>query len=188
MTLQVPAGTATATVEAGAAAAQTAVAAGDPPDVIYHYSSPVAYAVCGACLQLDPLMEAREKLKPDSIVPAALATCQWQGKTWSIPCTASPTLSFYSEAKLQELGLATGQDKLPKTYDELREWSAKMTKWEGDRLVYAGYLPFNTGYSMYGQFAAFGGGLWDGEKYTIDREENREEIERAIAEEASGEG
>ncbi len=148
------------------------LAAGDPPDVIYHYSSPVAYAVRGACMQLDPLMEAHEKLKPDSIVPAALATCQWQGKTWSIPCTASPTLAFYSEAKLQELGLPTEQDKLPKTYDELREWSAKMTRWEGDRLAYAGYLPFNTGYSMYGQFAAFGGGLWDGEKYTIDREEN----------------
>ena len=148
------------------------IASGDPPDVIYHYSSPVAYAWRGACLQLDPLMEADPKLTPDALVPAALATCQWDGKTWSIPCTASPAQTFYSEAKLLELGLPTGMDELPKTYDQFRAWSGKMTKWDGDRLLYAGMLPFNTGYSMYGQFAAYGGGLWDGKQYTIDREEN----------------
>ncbi|MHB0878830.1 MAG: ABC transporter substrate-binding protein [Anaerolineae bacterium] len=148
------------------------IASGDPPDVIYHYSSPVAYAMRGACLQLDPYMEADAKLTPDSLVPAALATCQWEGKTWSIPSTASPAQTFYSAAKLQELGISTDEASLPKTYDQFRELSGKMTKWDGDNLLYAGFMPFNTGYSMYGQFASYGGGLWDGKQYTIDRQEN----------------
>lgn len=157
------------------------IASGDPPDVIYHYSSPVAYAFRGACLQLDPYMEADPKLTPDSLVPAALATCRWDGKTWSIPCTAAPAQTFYSAAKLEELGLSTAQADLPKTYDEFRALSGKMTKWDGDKLLYAGFMPFNTGYSMYGQFAAYGGGLWDGAKYTIDRAENVEFMEFLVS-------
>lgn len=148
------------------------IASGDPPDVIYHYSSPVAYAARGACLQLDPLMDAHPKLKASALVPNGLAQVQWKGKTWSIPCTMSPSLVFYSEAKLKELGVPTDQDKLPQTWDDLRALSGKMTKWNGDTLAYAGFLPLAGGFTLYGQIASMGGSLWDGEKYTINSAEN----------------
>ncbi len=157
------------------------LASGDPPDVIYHYSSPIAYAARGACMQLDDFMAKDAKLTPDSLIPNGLAQCQWQGKTWSIPCTMSPSAVFYSAKKLQELGLPTEASQLPKTYDELRAVSAKMTKWNGDTLEFGGFMPWlDDGNNFHGQMKAFGGGIWDGAQYSINSPRNVEFLELVL--------
>jgi multiple sugar transport system substrate-binding protein len=152
------------------------IASGDPPDCIYHYSSPIAYAARGTCLQLDDLMDGDPVANKAAFFEIALAQCQWDGKTWGIPLNGSPAAMWYNTDILQSKGLPTERDKMPKTLDELKELSAKMTQWEGDKLVMAGANPWSQSWSWPGQMVSNGGMIWDGAKYSINNPKNTDLI------------
>jgi multiple sugar transport system substrate-binding protein len=153
----------------------TRVASGDPPDVIYHYSSPIAYAIRGAALQIDDYMEADPVCNHDAFFEGGLGQCQWDGKTYGLACTMSPTLIYYSVEHLEKKGLPTDPDKLPKTLAEMKELSAQLIEWDGDVLKTGGFFPwaYDT-FCRYGHMAANGGSFWDGAKYTINHPKNVE--------------
>ncbi len=148
------------------------IASGDPPDCIYHYSSPIAYAARGTCLVVDDLMDADPVANKQAFFEPALAQLQWNGKTWGLPLNGSPDAMWYNTDLLQEKGLPTERDKLPKTLDELRDWSAKFTQWDGDNLALAGATPWTQSWAWFGKFVAAGGRMWDGTKYSIDDPKN----------------
>ncbi len=153
------------------------IASGDPPDCIYHYSSPIAYAARGTCLALDEMMAAHPVATKDAFLESAMAQCQWNGKTWGLPLNGSPSVMFYNTDLLQQAALPLERDKMPKTLDELKVMSAKFTKWEGDKLLMAGSNPWSQSWAWPGMCVANGGLLWDGDKYSINHPKNVELIE-----------
>ncbi|MGQ9683096.1 MAG: ABC transporter substrate-binding protein [Anaerolineae bacterium] len=153
------------------------IASGDPPDCIYHYSSPIAYAARGTCLPVDDLMDADPVANKQAFFESAIRQVQWNGKTWGIPLNGSPDAMWYNTELLQAAGLPTERDKMPKTLDELRAMSAKLTKWNGEDLEMAGASPWTQSWAWPGKFVANGGVIWDGEKYSIDHEKNVELVE-----------
>ncbi len=153
------------------------MASGDPPDCIYHYSSPIVYAANGTCMQLDDMMDADPVANKDAFEPAALAQVQWNGKTWGLVLNGSPDAMYYNTDVLQEAGLPTDRASMPKTWDQVKEWSAKVTKYDGDKVMMAGANPWSQNWTWPGQFAANGGGVWDGEKYSINHPKNIEVVE-----------
>ena len=152
------------------------IASGDPPDCIYHYSSPIAYAARGTCLQIDDMMDAHPVANKAAFFETALAQCQWAGKTWGIPLNGSPCTMWYNTEILQANGLPVERGSLPKTLDDLKAMSAKLTKWEGDKLVLAGANPWSQSWAWPGQMVANGGKIWDGVKYSINDPKNADLI------------
>jgi multiple sugar transport system substrate-binding protein len=152
------------------------IASGDPPDVIYHYSSPIAYAARGTCLQVDDLMDADPVARKDAFFPGAVAQVQWDGKTWGMPLNGSPATMWYNIDVMAANGLPTERDQMPKTMDELKEMSAKITKWDGDKLIMAGANPWVQSWAWPGQMVSAGGLIWDGAKYSINKPENAEVV------------
>ncbi|MHB0857775.1 MAG: extracellular solute-binding protein [Anaerolineae bacterium] len=153
------------------------IASGDPPDCIYHYSSPIAYAARGTCLPLDEMMDAHAVATKDAFFESAMHQCQWDGKTWGIPLNGSPCAIWYNTDLLAEAGLPTDRESMPKTWDELKEMSAKFTEWDGDKLVMAGVNPWSQSWTWPGQAVANGGKFWDGESYSINDPKNVEMVQ-----------
>ncbi len=150
------------------------IASGDPPDAILHYSSPIAYAARGTCLQLDDLIAAGSPMSRTDIVDSAWQCVTWQGKTWGVPLSGSHDAMWYNVDVLQQNGIPTDRDKLPKTLDDVKALSAKLTKYEGDTLKLCGETPWVQMWGFPGMVVANGGLLWDGEKYSINHPKNAE--------------
>ncbi len=66
---------------------------------------------------------------------------------------------------------------MPKTLDELRELSGKLTTWEGDTAKLVGATPWAGSWAWPSMFASNGGGVWDGEKYSINHPKNVELVQ-----------
>ncbi len=150
------------------------IASGDPPDCILHFSAPIAYAARGTCLSVDDLIAAGDAMSKTDIVASAWQCVTWNGKTWGVPINGSQGAMWYNTDLMAANGLPTERDKLPKTLDELRALCAKVTKYEGDTLVSCGDTPWSQNWLWPGEMVSNGGGLWDGEKYTINNPKNAE--------------
>jgi multiple sugar transport system substrate-binding protein len=120
------------------------------------------------------MMDADPVANKQAFFEGAIAEVQWDGKTWGMPLNGSPAAMFYNTDILAANGLPIERDKLPKTWDELKEMSAKVTKWDGDKLTMSGANPWVQNWAWYGEMVSAGGSLWDGAKYTINKPENAE--------------
>jgi ABC-type glycerol-3-phosphate transport system substrate-binding protein len=158
------------------------IASGDPPDAIFHYSAPIAYAARGTCRAVDDLMDADNVCNKDAFPATTLAQVQWNGKTWGVPINGSMALMWYNTDMLAAKGLPTKREDLPKTLDELQALSAKVTEWDGDTMKVGGATPWIGNWAWPGSMVAAGGtGFWDGAKYSINDPKNAALLEYWLA-------
>lgn len=108
---------------------QTLIAAGTPPDVFDMWEGYIQpYAKNGALLNLDPLLEADEKIKKDEIVPAALDAASWEGNLYSLTIgfMPGPISLYYNTQHFADAGLdAPTPDWM---WDDLRKAALALTK------------------------------------------------------------
>jgi multiple sugar transport system substrate-binding protein len=159
-----------------------AIAAGNPPDGMVIWDTPVSLGARDALVPLDELMAASEHAQVEKWPEGLLASCQYDGKTYGLPVTSGLYGIWYNADLLAEKGIPNDRESLPKTWDELRQLSKEFTVWDGDVLQSAGFVPLNADYGSYvlSIWSALNGGqLYDAanQKYTIDSEANVEMME-----------
>ena len=163
-----------------------AIAAGNPPDGMVIWDTPVSLGARDALVAIDDLMAASEHSQAEKWPEGLLASCQYEGQTYGLPVTAGLYGLWYNPNLLDEKGIPSDRESLPKTWQELRDLSKEFTVWDGDRLVSAGFVPNN------GEFNAFelpiwsalnGGQLYDAanQTYTIDSETNIEMMDFMVS-------
>lgn len=165
------------------------IAAGSPADATIVWSSPVTYAVRGALEPLDEAMAISKNSSLENWPEGVLASCQYKGVTYGLPAAAAPYAMYYNADMFEAAGISSDPKDFPKTWDELRLLSKEFTKWDGDLLLSAGFLPWGSPEDFFGQAVEFviwshanGGGVFDAAnlKYTIDSEQNIEMMRYAL--------
>lgn len=120
----------------------TAIAAGDPPEVIMLRGGDMpSYASKKAIIPLNGYLE-RDKLNVDLIFyPAEIATHKYGNKTYSLPVVAGGALYmlFYNKEIFSEAGL--DPERPPKTWQELMDYSKKLTIKKGSQVERLGFNP-----------------------------------------------
>ncbi len=163
-----------------------AIAAGNPPDGMVIWDTPVSLGARGALLPIDDLMAASQHSQVEKWPAGLLASCQFGGATYGLPVASGLYGIWYNADLFAEKGIPADRDSLPKTWDELRALSKEFTVWDGDRLVSAGFIPFNADYesaTLPIWSALNGGRIYDAENqaYTIDSESNVEMMEYFVS-------
>jgi len=150
------------------------IAAGTAPDAATLFTPPVGFAARGSLDVIDDLMDAAQYARHDKFWPTVLATCQFRGKTFGLPFSASSYAIFYNADWMKEAGLPTDRESFPKTFDDMKALSAKFVKWEGSNLKTAGFQPWSENW-IYPVWSALNGSQFfsaKAEKYTINSSEN----------------
>lgn len=163
-----------------------AIAAGNPPDGMIIWDTPVSLAARGALLPIDDLMAASEHAQADKWPAGLLASCQYEGQTFGLPVTTGSYGIWYNADLLAEKGIPNDPASLPSTWDELRQLSKEFTVWDGDVLQSAGFVPNNAEFDSYELpiwSALNGGQLYDAENrtYTIDSDQNIEMMDYFVS-------
>jgi len=137
-----------------------AIAGGTPPDVINQDRFSVGgWAARGAFLPLDDLIrrdrEAPDAVHPDDFYPACWDEAVFEGHVYAIPNTTDDRLLFYNEDILRREGYANadGSIRIPKTWDELKEYAVKMTRFDDlGNVTQVGFIPMygNSWLYLYG--------------------------------------
>lgn len=150
------------------------IAAGDPPDATIIWTSPAAFGARSALVELDALMASSQYSQQEAWPEGVLASCIWNGKTYGLPVAAGTYALFYNEELFESVGLSSKREDFPKTWDELRAVSQKFTKWNGDTLETAGFIPRPDQYELPIWSALNGSELFDAETatYQVDNEAN----------------
>ena len=151
------------------------IAGGNPPDATLLWTNPPTLGVRGALLQLDDLMSASTYSKAKDWPAAALASCQYNNRTYGLPLTAGSYAIWKNDDLFAKKGISTNPDKFPKTWDDLRKLSKEFTQWNGNKLQVAGFLPWNgeiPEITINWWAALNGGAIYDSanHKYTLDSE------------------
>lgn len=101
----------------------TVVASKSGPDVIQMGTTWMPeFVEAEAFVDLTPYMDTYQNLKPDNFFEGSVATTQYDGKTFGAPLFADTRLLFYRTDVLSSVGY----DAPPKTWDELKDVSAKL--------------------------------------------------------------
>ncbi len=163
-----------------------AIAAGNPPDGMIIWDTPVSLAARDALLPIDDLMAASEHAQADKWPAGLLASCQYEGQTFGLPVTTGSYGIWYNADLLAEKGIPNDPESLPSTWDELRQLSKEFTVWDGDVLQSAGFVPNNADFGSYTLpiwSALNGGQLYDAENrtYTIDSDQNIEMMDYFVS-------
>ena len=150
------------------------IAAGTPPDTSVIWSSPVSYASRGALLALDDMMIASKVSQAENWPKNLLIDCQIKGKTYGFPSMTGVYGIFYNQEWFQKAGLSGKPEDYPKTFTDLRALSKTFTKWNGDKLETAGFIPHFDEYLYPYWVQLNGGSIYDGtaQKYTLDADAN----------------
>jgi ABC-type glycerol-3-phosphate transport system substrate-binding protein len=124
----------------------TAIAGGNPPDVIMVHSARFfpAFAEKGVLVDLTPFV-TKDKMKLDDIFyPSDVANYVWDGKVMGLPlATDSGGWNLYYDVdEFKEAGL--DPDKPPTTWQELEDYAKKLTVKNGDKIARMGFSPMGT--------------------------------------------
>lgn len=151
------------------------ITAGSPPDISMLWDSPVALGSQGAFMALDDMM-AGSNIPIETWPAGLLSSCQFKGQTFGLPVTAGLYTMWYNEELFEAHGLPSDRESFPKTWAEMRALSKEFTKWNGDRLEVAGFVPPRAHEPMAVWSALNGGMLYDEAnlRYTLDSEQNIE--------------
>ncbi|MGH2618117.1 MAG: ABC transporter substrate-binding protein, partial [Thermomicrobiales bacterium] len=126
-----------------------AIAAGNPPDGMVIWDTPVSLGAREALVPIDDLMAASEHAQVEKWPEGLLASCQYGGQTFGLPVTAGLYGIWYNPDLLAEKGIPSDRESLPQTWEELRQLSKEFTVWDGDRLVSAGFIPNGAEFSAF---------------------------------------
>lgn len=152
------------------------IAAGNPPDVVILWGSPVALGARKALQALDSYMPNSQHCQVNKWPSGALASCQFEGKTYGFPLLAGTYVMWYNQDWFDQKGISSKREDFPKTWDELRRLSKEFTHWNGDKLETAGFVPILPDASVdFAVWSALNGSqIYDAanQKYTIDSAEN----------------
>ncbi len=150
------------------------IAAGDAPDSTILWTSPAALGSRGSLEPLDELMASSQNSQKENWPEGVLASCLFGGKTYGLPIAAGTYAMVYNQEMFEAKGISTKREDFPKTWDELRKLSKEFTRWNGDNLETAGFIPFADPYQIPIWSALNGSQIYDGanNKYTIDSEQN----------------
>ena len=152
---------------------QTAIAAGETPDIFMNYWNNAAqWANAGALLDLTPYYESDTEWNYKDIMPGALALSQYDGKFYSVPNSYSTTFMFYNADILDAAGWTT----FPTNTDELMQCIKDCTEANEDGTIKTlGLLP-NMPWLDTEMWAAAFNASWiseDGKTATADGEANK---------------
>lgn len=155
------------------------IAAGNPPDVAMIWETPIALGLQGAFLELDPYLADTANLAPENWPAGLLASCRFKGKTYGLPVAAGVYGIWYNEDMLAKKGIATDRHSFPKTWDEMRRLSKEFTRWDGDHLAEAGFMPPREVETIPIWSALNGSRIYDSDnfRYVINSEQNVEMFE-----------
>jgi multiple sugar transport system substrate-binding protein len=117
----------------------SAVAAGNPPDMVTIYSAMgiPSFVEQDALIALEneqDIAEAKEWFHP-----AVLALGTYEGKIWGLSYWQQTACLGWNKKTFDEVGL--DREKPPTSIAELDEMAAKLTKMEGDRIDRMGHMP-----------------------------------------------
>jgi multiple sugar transport system substrate-binding protein len=100
-----------------------AVVGNAPPDLLWYNPT-----IAGQLVELDALIPVDEMLKnsaiKDEIDPNLFESMEYKGKIWSIPFATNNVGVFYRPSLFK----AAGIEKLPQTWEELRQVAQKLTR------------------------------------------------------------
>lgn len=159
------------------------IAGGNPPSATVLWDPPIALAVQGTLRPLDDYLSDSENCKLENWPEAVLKSCQYDGVTYGLPFTAGSYAVFYNQEWFEEKGIPADRDSFPKTWDDLRALSKEFTRWNGDKLETAGFIPPFDAVTMPIWSGLNGGQVYDAENktYTIDSDENIEMMEYFVS-------
>lgn len=155
------------------------VIAGDvPPDVsIFDRFLVASYAARGAFVPLDDLAR-RDGVQSKDFFEAPWAECIYEGRQYAVPYDTDVRVLYYNKKLFREAGL--DPNRPPKTWSELREYSARLTKRRPDgHLEQTGYLPIygNTTLYLYGWQKGAQFMSPDGRRVTLNHPKNVEALQ-----------
>ena len=116
----------------------TSILSGNPPDVVSLLAPVPRWASRLALNSLDDLIK-RDNFDSTMIFPALWQEVKYNNKTYAIPTRTSSYALFYNKKLFREAGL--DENKPPKTWDEVIEYSKKITKEENQKYIQAGFIP-----------------------------------------------
>lgn len=160
------------------------IAAGTPPDLTIIWDTPVSFGVRGSLITLDDLMKTSKYSAESNWPETVLASCKWDGKTYGFPTMVGVYGIYYNQDWFEKQGIKAEPTDFPQTWDELRTMSKQFTKWDGDRLETAGFIPNWTEAETWPIWLALDGSTMfdaDNHQYTIDAEGNVATMDYALS-------
>ena len=129
----------------------TAVVGGSPPDVIMQDRFTIGeWASRGTFLNLDELIaQSQADGRPEPIVPGDFYPVAWreavyEGGSYGVPYSIDTRALYYNEDHLRRAGYVDGDGDVvpPRTWDELREYTRRLTLRNADgRITRLGFAP-----------------------------------------------
>lgn len=152
------------------------IVGGTPPDVLSTIGPWVPeLASKGALIPLDDYCK-ENMITKDLFFPAFWEMLNLYGHTWALPTTPTATALYWNKGLFKEAGL--DPEKPPKTLEELKEYSDKITRFENGKIKRIGFLPSWPLWTC-GVYGVIFGGSWGtvNEKDTIITANNPKNIE-----------
>jgi ABC-type glycerol-3-phosphate transport system substrate-binding protein len=162
------------------------IASGNSPDIGVVFNSPVSLAVLGAMEPLDDLMKSAKYSARENWPAGVLASCIFKDKTYGFPVMSAVYAMYVNQELFEKQGLPSKREEFPKKLEELRKISKQFTKWNGDVLESAGFVPLfdSQGAEMWPMWVALNGGkAFDSKelKQTLDSDQNVQLMEYAVS-------
>ena len=149
-----------------------AIAAGDPPDIIYTMGNVISYAARGAIIPIDELMTEDELREYKEYQYPLWTANEYAGHLWSFHGFVDVMGLYYNKNHFREVGL--DPDSPPTDIATLDLYAEKLTKYNQARQIErAGFLPDD----LYQWANVFGGQWLDGEEITANHPKNVEAAE-----------
>ncbi|HEY3080714.1 MAG TPA: extracellular solute-binding protein [Chloroflexota bacterium] len=162
------------------------LAGGNVPDIAVVFDSPVSLAVRGAMEPLDDLMKTSKYSSRENWPAGVIASCIFKDKTFGFPVMSAVYAMYFNQELFEKAGLPSKREDFPKKLEELRRVSKQFTKWNGDKLDTAGFIPLfdSQGPEMWPMWSALNGGKdFDAKelKYTLDADQNVQLMEFVVS-------
>jgi len=121
----------------------TAILSGNPPDVVSLIAPVQQWASRMALRPLDKLIR-QDNFDSSYVFPALWEEVNYEGHVFAIPTHTASYAFFYNKKLFKEAGL--DPENPPNTWDEVKEYSKKLTRMENQEYTQIGFIP------IYGNF------------------------------------
>ncbi|MFC5651224.1 ABC transporter substrate-binding protein [Paenibacillus solisilvae] len=154
-----------------------AIAAGSPPDVV-NLNGPFIMEVAsrGILMPLDDMIKSSD-LDLSKFYEYTVKQMSFKGHVWGLPGGMDDRILYYNKDMFKQAGLDPNTP--PKTWDELLDYSKKLTVMNGDSYEQIGFIP-NFGNSWLYLYAIQNNGKFlddEGKKVLLNSPENVEALE-----------